>query len=252
MELLEDLASAQTYSVANGQTCLDALQKASTQPGFCSADTTEQSACNGVFLGPTSSAGSASPGQPCMQDSDCAPASGGGAACLFSTGSDGGSAEVCVQTLPGKSGQGPCVGTQSGSVTSYSLSGAPPSVGYVCNTADGLGCSSTSMTCSPLLPTGQACTADTDCVTSDYCNFAAAGSSVCAPRVADGSACGVGGAECVATSYCDSTSGTCKPALANGAACSTSGSGAPCQSGLCVNGKCGGSSSLTLALLCGS
>jgi hypothetical protein len=52
------------------------------------------------------------------------------------------------------------------------------------------------------------------------------------------------------TSYCDSSSQTCQPALPEGAACG-SGNGAPCQSGVCVNNKCGSSSSAGLSLICG-
>jgi hypothetical protein len=251
-ELIAAAGSAETFNASSAQACLDAMKTASTQPGFCSGDLSASS-CNGVFSS-SSSSGTTAPGQPCTQDGNCAPAagSGGNATCLFAPGADGGSAQVCVQTLPGHSGQGPCIGTQSGTETTYGFSGPPPSLGYVCDVADGLTCSSTTQKCEAPATKGEACSADSDCTAADYCDFSGT-SNTCTPRVSDGAACSLGGAECVPTAYCDTTSQTCVPALASGAACSTSGSGTPCQTGLyCVNGTCGGSSTAGLSLICGS
>jgi hypothetical protein len=250
-ELLTSLGMG--YNAANGQACLDAATQASKQPGFCSGMSMSLPACSDVFSSSTQSSGQAQPGQTCKLDTDCAPAAGGGATCLGGTfSSDGGfGASQCVQTTPGMAGQGPCVGNVNGDTTSYSWSGstAPPAHGYTCNFADGITCSYTTQLCTALAPTGQACSSDTDCVTADYCNFSGAGAT-CAPRLPDGSSCAMSFSACMKTSYCDSTSQTCKPALPAGAACG-SGVTAPCQSNVCVNGKCGSSSSAGLSLVCG-
>jgi hypothetical protein len=193
------------------------------------------------------------PGGSCQLESDCAPASGGGASCLgggFSA--DGGLAgSQCIQTTTGTAGQGPCIGTLDGSSTETSWSGdtAPPSHAYVCNIASGLTCNQTTHQCSAQVGTGQACDQDQDCVAADYCDFSGSNGSACAPRLANGSSCATSSSACMTTSYCDPTQ-TCQPALPTGAACG-SGNSAPCQSGLCVNSKCSSSSNTGLALVCG-
>ena len=59
---------------------------------------------------------------------------------------DGGSAQtqtcIQVQTLPGKAGDGPCVGSVLANGTTYSWSGpaALPAQGYLCAVADGITC----------------------------------------------------------------------------------------------------------------
>ncbi len=199
------------------------------------------------------SSGSVQPGGSCKFDSDCAPAAGGGASCLGGGfAADGGfGGEQCIQTTTGTSGQGPCIGTINGSATETSWSGtsAPPAHAYVCNVASGLTCNSTTQQCSPQVGTGQPCSQDNDCVAADYCDFSGSSGSTCAPRLADGSSCAMSFSACMTTSYCNSTTQTCQPALPNGAACG-SGNSTPCQSGICVNNKCGASSSAGLALFC--
>lgn len=194
------------------------------------------------------------PGQPCKLDSDCAPSSGtgGGAICDFGSGADGGTSQVCVQTLPGKAGQMPCIETvtANGSSSSSGFGMAPPSLGYLCNTADGVACNFTTHACTALAATGQTCATDVDCVTGDYCNFAASGGEACAPRLADGASCrGSLGNACQTTSICDTTSQTCVAGLPSGAACT---SGEPCASRICSNGKCSSSGDIGLSLLCGN
>ncbi len=248
---VSEAASKGTYDATAGQACLGALQQASKSSTFCTDFGGNLPQCSDVF-GPGATA--AGPGQACMTDSDCAKAAGGGAVCLTQTNFvDGGSnsTSTCVQTQNGMAGQGPCVATVQGNVTYFQWgSGAPPSMGYTCNVADGVSCDATTQKCRALGATGQSCQQDQDCVTTDYCDFSGTGGSTCQPRVAVGAACaGTTSARCVTTAYCDSSSSTCKALLANGSACTTS---EQCQSSICNNGKCSGSSNLGLALLCGN
>jgi hypothetical protein len=121
--LISDLG--QGYNPSAGQACLDAETQASKEPWFCSSTSMSNAACSNVFSGSSSgsssggSSGGVQPGGSCQFDTDCAPAPGGGASCLgggFSA--DGGLAgSQCIQTTTGASGQGPCIGTVSGSST---------------------------------------------------------------------------------------------------------------------------------------
>jgi hypothetical protein len=247
------LSEGAGYNAANGQACLDATKQAEGTADFCTTVGGNLAACKNVFSSPGGGGGTVQPGQPCKFDTDCAPGSGAGAGaiCYFSSGLDGGTSEVCVQTLPGKAGQMPCVETKTanGSASGFN-SGAPPSLGYVCNTADGVACNFTTHACTALAATGQTCATDVDCVTGDYCNFAGAGGDVCAARLADGASCaGALGNACQPTSICDTTSQTCVAGLPSGAACT---SGEPCASRICANGKCSSSGDIGLSLLCGN
>lgn len=238
-----------TYDPNAGQACLTAMQQASKSSTFCTDLGGDLPQCDSVF---GSGGGSAGPGQPCTTDNDCAKAAGGSAICFTTTNFvDGGSSSTstCVQTQSGMAGQGPCIGTVQGDVTYFqgSGNGAPPSMGYTCNVANGVSCSSTTQKCTALAATGQPCESDQECVTSDYCAFGGTGSSTCQARAAVGAMCG-GGAQCATTAYCDSSSSTCKALLPDGTACATS---EQCQSSGCNNGKCTGSNNLGLALLCG-
>ena len=241
------------YNAANGQACLDATKQAEGTADFCTTAGGNLPGCKNVFSNGSSGSGNLQPGQTCKFATDCAPATGtgGGATCYFASGDDGGTSQVCVQTLPGKAGQMPCISTQTPNGSSAGLTSAmPPTLGYVCNTADGVSCNFTTHACTPLSATGQTCASDVDCVTGDYCNFAATGGEACAARLADGASCaGSLGNACQTTSICDTTSQTCVAGLPSGAACT---SGEPCASRICSNGKCSASGDLGLALLCGN
>lgn len=248
---VSEAASKGTYNASAGQACITALQGASKSPTFCTNFGGNLPQCNDVF---GTGGGAAGPGQACTTDSDCAKAAGGGAICFtqFSFG-DGGTSSTgtCVQTQKGAAGQGPCIATVQGQVTSYQwTAGTPPSMGYTCDTADGVSCDATTHKCTSLASTGQACQSDQDCVTSDYCSFGGStGGSSCQPRAAVGAACGgASGAQCVTTATCDPSSSTCKALLPDGSPCT---GGDVCQSAICANGKCGSSGNLGLALLCG-
>ncbi len=245
--LLDALTSQASYDAAAGQACLGALQQASSQPGFCSG-TMNEPACQQVFGG--GAAGTARPGQACKSDSDCAPAPGGGATCFFTGTADGGTAQACVQTLPGQPGSGPCLGDKTASGASYSWGGTTPlpPQAYVCDPGTGVTCNTTTRKCTALAPTGAPCMTDSDCVAADHCDYSGSGSPACAARLATGASCAASSDACASGDYCDMTTQTCAPGLADGAACTSS---QPCASGICVNGKCGASGSAGLALFCG-
>jgi hypothetical protein len=238
-----------TYDPASGQTCLQTLGQEPSAT-FCASLMSGVPACSTVFAAPN---GTVQPGQPCTQDSDCVVAQGGGATCYLQDAFvDGGTAQTqtCVQTMPGKAGDSPCIGdVESPSVTVFSWSGQgpPPNQAYLCSLSDGLTCNDTTQACTALADVGGACSTDTDCVSTAYCVFAGS-SGQCAARLADGAACTVSNG-CLTTSYCDSSSSTCTPYTAPGAACTTN---EQCEFG-CSNGTCGATptGAIGLPVLCG-
>jgi hypothetical protein len=243
-------AAQENYDAANGQACISGMQAESGSATFCTTLGNDIPACSAAF---TSTSGSALGGAPCMQDSDCAKPSGGGATCFdnFSFG-DGGTTQTqtCIQTMVGQAGDGPCVGTVQASGTEYTWSGTgtPPASGYTCAIASNLTCDQTTQKCVTLANVGQACQSDSDCVPSAYCPFGMS-PIVCAARVADGASCASAPTGCLTTSYCDSTTTTCNPLLASGSPCTGS---QQCSSLQCVNDVCGAGNDLGLQLLCGS
>lgn len=251
----QDLASSATasdgYDAAAGQACLTAAQAEQAAGTFCTTLGDDIPQCSQVFQ---ASGGTAQPGQPCQQDSDCARGAGGGATCFdqFSF-VDGGTSqtETCIQTSPGQAGDGPCIGTKNGGETIYSWSGqgSPPTQAVVCDVSAGTTCDGTTQKCVALVAVGQPCTSDGACVPSAYCAFAGT-SAQCAARLPDGASCAQAPTGCQTTSTCDAATSTCKPLLDNGAACTT---GEQCQSSSCVNGACGGGlADIGLDLICGA
>jgi hypothetical protein len=239
-----------TFDQASAQTCLAGIQAESSAGTFCTTLGNDIPACAQVSM---VASGTTPPGGTCTDDSDCAKAAGGGATCFDQFNfDDGGTSQTqtCIQTLPGQAGQGPCIGVVSGDVTTYDWSGtgALPTEGVLCATADGLTCSSATQKCVALAAVGQACGQDSDCVTSAYC--ASGTEQQCTPRIADGASCTIAPDGCLTTSYCDSASSTCKPQLGSGSACTVD---QQCTSGACINDACsGGSNDLALGLLCGT
>jgi hypothetical protein len=250
-EAFVQLAAGQgTYDAAAGQACISGMQAESGSSSFCTSPGNDVPACSQVF---NSSNGTEPPGAPCQSDTDCAKAAGGGAHCYsqFSFGDAGSTqTQTCVQTLPGQAGDGPCIGTQDGSITSYSWSGtgAPPSPSYLCDVAGGTTCDATTSKCTPLAAVGQPCTSDSSCVAAAYCAFGATAGQ-CTARLADGASCAANPAGCATTSTCDAATSTCKALLADGSPCS---GGNQCASHTCVNQACGSSAGLDLQLLCGT
>jgi hypothetical protein len=243
-------AGAGTFDAASAETCISGLQAESGTAALCMNLGSDIPACSQVF---TTAGGTTPPGGTCTEDTDCAKASGGSATCFDQlTLVDGGSvqSETCIQTTPGAAGEGPCIGTLLSSGASYDWggTGAPPTMAYTCANASNLTCDVSTQKCVAIGDTGAMCSADPDCVDSDYCDFDTT-PSVCAARFADGASCASDASACLVTSYCDSSSTTCKPLLPAGTACSGS---QQCSSGECVNGSCGAANGLGLQLLCGT
>jgi hypothetical protein len=154
----------------------------------------------------------------------------------------------CQVQVQGKVGDTPCAGTKDGDffLSSGGETDIAPSA-IVCNTADGVEC--TSSTCTALAAVGATCVSTPDCVRSAFCN---ASTHKCAVRVAAGSACASGDDdECLDGNYCASGTKVCMAKGANGAACMTANM---CQSSNCPTVTCesNGLDNLGLSLLCGS
>jgi hypothetical protein len=218
------LLSGGSYNAKAGDACLAEMRSEVAAGTFCSSGDSSPT-CNGVFA--SGGTGSKKPGDACDFDDDCAASSAGQVTCAsLYTGSDW--IHKCQVRIRGKAGDGPCLGTQDGDVFSSSGSGGTdlPSQGYLCDTADGLKCSSE--TCVALASLGQTCNYTSDCVRSSYCDR----TYHCASPLATGATCtGMDSAECTEGSYCPATSPRqCTAKLPNGATCS---SGSMCDSGNC-------------------
>jgi hypothetical protein len=166
--------------------------------------------CTGVVSHDDGGAGATSatvaPGGACIQDNDCILAAGDdGAFCALSFAADSGPGGTCVQLRPGTAGDSPCVeDIQANGQAIQSWSGdTAPSTGYSCAQTDGLRCDTVKDACAPLLPTGQSCGNDGDCVITDHC---------------------------------DQTSLTCASGSSTGTPCT---SAQACATGSCANGLCG-------------
>jgi hypothetical protein len=153
----------------------------------------------------------------------------------------------CQVRAPGVAGSSPCVGTVDGNATfSSGSSEEVPTMGYLCDLADGVACDSQTGACKALAAAGEACSGGLfQCVTSAYCDF---GAGMCKDRQAVGAACETDD-ECQAGAYCAPADQTCAARRASGEACATN---AECESENCTNLKCGSDDNLALAFLCGS
>jgi hypothetical protein len=156
----------------------------------------------------------------------------------------------CQVQIPGKVGDGPCLGTQDGDGFSSLSTGTDfstdlASEGYVCNTADGVHCETG--TCVALSAVGQSCSYSSNCVRDAFCDS----SSHCASRVAAGANCkGVNSDECTSDYYCPTASPRqCTAKVANGSACT---SDSMCKSDTCTTGTCqvGGMEAFGWSMVC--
>jgi hypothetical protein len=244
-----------TYDADAGVACLAALKERQSQPGFC-AGLQSPKECDYVFLreaGAPPAVGTLQPGQACSLDTDCAAMPGGSAMCVYETHDvEAGSYETrtCVQTAVGGAGDTPCIGTTN--TPSYLVllrsQGPPPKRGFLCDGSQGLYCSPSTQTCVALSQVGQPCAGYDECVASAYCDFT---SGKCAAPVAVGGTCAPATAPpCVSKSYCDPSKLICTAKLSDGAACAIDDS---CSSGFCVNGACesSGDIGLSLQFFCG-
>jgi hypothetical protein len=225
------LLSQGTYNASAGDACLAEVKSQVAAGTFCSNQDASPT-CNAVFTS-TPRTGNKKPGEACEVAGDCAPSNDGKVVCA-SHYIDGTWVNKCQVQMRGKAGDGPCLGTQDGDVFSSSGAGNEtdvPASGYICDTADGLRCSS-SGTCTALLAVGQACYYSSDCVRSAYCDS----TDHCSSRVSAGAACKGQDDECVAGYYCPDTSPrACTSQLSLGAACT---SDAMCSSGNCESSTC--------------
>ena len=216
-----------SYNAAAGEACLAEVRAEVAAGTFCTSDRAATSACDNVV---TSPGGGKQPGETCDVSSDCAKSSEGEATCTQTyNGTDW--VGSCQVQIPGKAGDSPCIGTQDGDVLSYVGSGSSDVIprGYVCNTADGLKCSSG--TCVALAAVGATCSYSSDCVRTAYCD----GTDHCVARVAAGATCtGSDLSECAAGTYCPTTSPRqCGAKLEIGATCGSN--------DMCVSANCEGS-----------
>ena len=221
------VSSGLEYNESKGEECLAAMRAASSDPDFCTKGPGD--ACDDAFSNGNS--GTVQPGGPCESDSDCADSDQGKGEC-YHYYEDSASFEVCVIVADGQADSEPCIGTRNESYTMYNSSGPPPTLGYICDEADGVYCDSSSQKCVAFRAVGEACSYSDRCANDAYCTS----ESVCALRLAVGSTCtSTYGDECVKTAYCDEDTMTCKQKLEGGAACTSSDE---CLSGWCTNNKC--------------
>jgi hypothetical protein len=235
-----------TYDPNAGSMCLSGL-RALPSDMFCS-QMRSVSACNHVYKTPNS--GTKAPGEPCMNDNDCAPSMDGQVKCAFGFAAMA-ETQTCQVQIVGKEGDSPCIGTIDGNITSSSGTGMPPARGYTCDLANNLLCDSMTMKCTRVQDVGGHCTfnssLDNPCVKTAYCDVS---KMQCAMRLSVGSMCQAGSNQCVEEAYCDSNSKMCTMSIADGSPCT---SNEMCSSGNCVNSKCGrsGVGISDLQLICG-
>lgn len=234
------------YDAVAGEQCLTEMRAASASPDFCDdLGQSKSPSCDSVFPG-GSSGGTKAPGETCTDDDECAPSKDGKVDCARAHTSGGGEVRKCQVIVKGTAGSTPCAATKEGNVTYYSsFDDDVPAKAYLCDTADGLRCDSTTHACTKIPAVGEPCGSGfASCVEGAYCT-----GGTCAARKAAGEACAFD-SECVETAYCDSSTKVCTAKLADGVACTSS---SRCASGSCVNGKCEKDSGgdLGLALLCG-
>jgi hypothetical protein len=257
-DLLVQRGGYSTYDGTIGGPCLAALQATQGAPDFCVTLGGVPPECLGLFGDGTPDG--QPPGQPCHANKDCARAPGGEALC---TSNDPNNAGVCVQTFFGMAGDGPCIGEDSGSITTgFSWSGPSPLLSgpvYLCDQSSGLTCDQQTKTCLGPYEVGDACDGNRDCVSTAYCDLSLTCASraevgaacegpddgcvpsaycnhfVCAARLPIGAACTDGQVPCDSLGFCDPSTQICTPLLGAGAACSDN---TWCLSTYCANGTC--------------
>lgn len=241
-------AASSTYDAAAADRCLAEIKvQAGTSPSFCEdgMSSSKVPSCAAVFK--TATSGTRKPGETCNEDSECAPSTEGKVDCrsVFVASA---TIKKCQVQVAGKAGDGPCLGTVDGNLTSYNSSGDTDVLprGYLCDVKDGLRCDSTTDKCVAIAKTGEACasTGSYSCTKDAYCD-----GKLCVTKKAAGAACDTFSDQCAEGTYCDSTTKACTTSLPVGAKCTSS---SQCVTRSCSNGACAAASgSLTTALLCG-
>jgi hypothetical protein len=244
---VNSFALAHSYNAAAGDSCLAEVRAASSSPTFCDTNALDAPSCGDVFA----SHGTSAPGTPCQKSEECASSTLGKVTCAGAYTKSGEIAKCQVQ-IPGKAGDGPCVGTVDGNTISSTTSSTQTvtdvsPTGYLCNMADGLACDFDTQKCAPLTAIGQNCTFSLSCVKSAYCDFSSPSSEVCVAKKSAGSACATNLDACDTGTYCDSTQQRCAPLSPDGGPCTSS---EACSSQRCVNGTCA-KDTVYLQLICG-
>lgn len=232
-------APSGSYDPAAGSACLDEVRSSGERK--CDSSSMATPSCDKVF----GSGGTKKPGEACDDDSDCASSDSGRVDCV-SKYSQGATTRQCQVRAPGMAGSSPCVGTVDGNITfSSGASDDVPTMGYLCDLADGVACDSQTGACEALGAEGEPCSGGSyQCVTSTYCDSA---EGMCKSRLAIGAACQRDD-ECRAGAYCPSNDQVCAARRALGDTCATD---AECESENCTNMQCSPEDNLALAFLCG-
>lgn len=244
-ELLSAFSFGSSFNQSSGDKCLAAMRAASSNPDFCNLDddiVQDDGACEAVFS-TGSSGGSVAPGGACESDFDCASTAQGEGECHHHwEGEEQG--WTCVAVADGQAGSTPCIGTRDGAMTSYTYTGRPPLLGYVCDAANGVYCDQESTECTAMKTVGEACSYADRCVEAAYCNSEA---GTCEARKPIGADCSIYTSECESSAYC-SESGQCAAKRTNGESCT---SYEQCMSNSCNDNVCA-PDDLGLMFICGS
>jgi hypothetical protein len=227
-----------TYDAIAGAACLAALTALQSSADFCGGLAVISRgtlppwavvpACSDVFR----SAGSTPAGQPCVQNSDCAPGPNGDAICfmdfMFATNT---MTQTC-QTLTGKLGDA-CFGTHDvyGGTELFT-----EPTGAICDQSQGVICDQQRLVCVAAGAVGSSCDSDNMCdPIGAYCNIPGA---FCAARLPLGATCtGMLNGECAGNAYCNAFR-QCTAQGGADAACSGTTTPPDCLSGGCNNGSC--------------
>jgi hypothetical protein len=229
-------SSGSTFHPDAAASCLQLLQNA------MSCDSSDMpTPCTQAYTG------SKALGAMCSSNAECAPQTDGEVECdvfdqvckVVKRGELGDSCNASCEELADLGGYGCGI---------YENAALSPNEKVQCYRNDGLSCGA-ELTCQALVPSGESCVSDQDCVDGDYCDRSGT-DPVCAPLLPVGDPCSAFGGQCVSTAYCDAT-GMCAASKPDGEACS--GISNECQ-GQCSNGACAPQGDLSagfLALFCG-
>lgn len=231
-----------TFDPEAGRRCLTEMSGAGAS--LCGGNATTPS-CEQVF---PHAPGTLRPGEPCSSDPQCAQPATGTAVCYPTfDATTGAPTSVCAVELTGQAGDGPCLATLEGNLSSslWQPSDGPlPTTGYACDLAAGLVCTA-SKRCTPLRALGEACGGTIECAGGAYCDVM---TQVCSVRGEAGAPCTTDDA-CVDAAYCSLQTG-CTPRLALGAPCGLTADQCP-RSATCADGICQPSPDFGLLFFCG-
>lgn len=211
LEWKERVAKTKTYAAAHATKC---LEEARGQGAKCTAsrdDILRLPSCAALLTGPKKT------GEPCEENTDCAPPAKGEAFCW--TGAMADEPGRCAVTLPPERGAA-CFTPLSAHADKNQLTFSD------CNRDPGLLCDKATNKCGPRVKTGGACEQPYECDDSSAC---VAGKC----KMLLGAAC-KSPRECAVNQAC--TNGTCGPGKKLGEPCRDLGECA--DGGLCSNGVC--------------